>query len=491
MTLFVPILLLLLLLISSPSCSAHESCCKHKLALQNNQVIPRLIDDASDLAPSQWDGESRYIDDPNDFRPDDWDDDDDGEWAPARILNPKYAWKPRQIVNPAYVPPPTYWDKLTVEIQASLPWVTLGVLITGGLSMIVLPIDSLESWLQTSDSDSSVLSRFRGLLVAALLGLATPLCSCGALPLCGGLLKKGIPLATTLAFLTASQSAGLDSSAITYGLLGFQAMLGRLLGATLLALAVGFCCPTDERKQKRPSETFDAKLTSRGKNSAATIVDMLSGCLETATEIYPTIFLGLVLSTAALHFLPALISHVKPAGQESGDYDIWMRSILLGSAVPLQLCEHTSVTLASAIQKAGGSPGLAFAFLLSAPATNLPTILWIWSLGHRGSVGWILISLVSTALFLSYLVDGFRADLLAGESTGEKTNLPDWLVDSSPYLCGSMLVAGWYKKFSRSRSAGEKDACTTCCDESSEQVKATVEQRCSTELQVNEGKKQI
>ena len=106
-------------------------------------------------------------------------------------------------------------------------------------------------------------------------------------------------------------------------------------------------------------------------NAPASIAGLLSGCLETATEIYPTVLLGLVLSTASLHYLPSLLSHVRSTSDASTHQDFWMRSILLGSAIPLQLCEHTSVTVASAVQKAGGSPGLAFAFLLSAPAINL------------------------------------------------------------------------------------------------------------------------
>ena len=40
--------------------------------------------------------------------------------------------------------------------------------------------------------------------------------------------------------------------------------------------------------------------------------------------------------------------------------------------VALQLCEHATVTLAAGVQKGGGSAGLAFAFLLAAPATNVP-----------------------------------------------------------------------------------------------------------------------
>ena len=118
--------------------------------------------------------------------------------------------------------------------------------------MLALPMESLEYWLQASHGESSGLKSFIQLLLAATLGLATPLCSCGALPLCTGLLKKGVPFASALAFLTASQSAGLDSSAITYGLLGSQAMLARLFGAIVLALAVGLLAhPIREGNQTR------------------------------------------------------------------------------------------------------------------------------------------------------------------------------------------------------------------------------------------------
>ena len=39
---------------------------------------------------------------------------------------------------------------------------------------------------------------------------------------------EGVPLGSVVAFLTAAQSSGLDSAAITYGLLGWRAALARL-----------------------------------------------------------------------------------------------------------------------------------------------------------------------------------------------------------------------------------------------------------------------
>ncbi len=476
---FAFLFVLMLTMFGLPPTRGHPSCCKHKLGLEQTQSA--FIDDLNDSPPAFWQGQPQYIDDLNDTKPEDWDDEDDGDWAPVRILNPEYTWRPRQIPNPDYIPPPSYWDKLRVELSAAMPWVTLGVLITGILSLIPLPLETLKWWLQPSIDDCSngilaLAGRVSRLLSAALLGLATPLCSCGALPLCAALLKQGVPFSSALAFLTASQSSGLDSAAITYGLLGAPAMIGRLGGAMVLALAVGLACPFDSGSTRRKSQPIKTAMDacnlvppSSGTNNVAGVI---STCLETATEIYPTVLIGLVLSTAVLHHLPSLTFILSPhvdgldATGVTTKNDLWMRLLLLGSAVPLQLCEHTAVTLASTIQKVGGSPGLAFAFLLSAPATNLPSILWMWNSGYTFRVIPILLSLSGTALLLSFLVDASQLDLLAGEETGDMAQLPGWLVKSSPYIAGTMLSAGWIQKYliARPKASDGHGACCSASD---------------------------
>jgi calreticulin len=54
--------------------------------------------------PDDWDVEPPQIPDPKSKKPVDWDEDDDGEWQPSMIPNPKYKgpWKAKKIRNPAY-----------------------------------------------------------------------------------------------------------------------------------------------------------------------------------------------------------------------------------------------------------------------------------------------------------------------------------------------------------------------------------------------------
>lgn len=511
-------MLMLVALLGVVEVQGGESCCKFKQAQNEQDLEPEYIDDPTDdfLPAVDAAGQDRFIESGCDFKPEDWDSDDDGSWEPAQVDNPDYHWVPRKIPNPKYVPPPTFTEKLRVEILAALPWVTLGVWITGLLSSVLvdllMPGETMQWWLSssttttTSSSTSAIGIGIGSLVFAALLGLATPLCSCGALPLCTGLVnnnknkgRKGgggaVPLAMALAFLTASQSAGLDSATVTYGLLGPMAMIGRLVGAIILALAVSLACSSPSSSS---SEATDRKEKGNGSKqeetchqspstakSSPSIGGLVSTWLETAVETYPTVLVGLTLSTAALHYLPILTTYDSSSdGDAAAASSIVTRLAILASAVPLQLCEHTSVTLSAAIQKAGGSPGLAFAFLLSAPATNLPTLLFLWS-HHRNinanstvtsatiAVVKIVLALLATSLVLSYLVDGSKLDLLAGEAAGEMAILPDWFADSSPYLAGGMVVMGYLRPYIMwSNNSGKEEAIGgDCCGGGSEKTK--------------------
>jgi len=65
------------------------------------------MDDPEDKKPEDWDNEPEKIPDAEAKKPEDWDAEDDGEWEPPMVPNPKYkgAWAPKRIPNPAYKGP--------------------------------------------------------------------------------------------------------------------------------------------------------------------------------------------------------------------------------------------------------------------------------------------------------------------------------------------------------------------------------------------------
>ena len=471
-------LFLLLLLLNPYHSIGHESCCKHKLS-GKEAVAVEFIDDPTDsIPPEEFEGEKRLLIDPDDVRPAYWDDEDDGPWEPNLILNPKYQWKPRQIRNPNYIPPPTFWTKLFAELQMALPWVTLGIIVTGlATCCLALPPYRFlfEQWktFVTNPESSTIGKTF----VAAILGLATPLCSCGALPVAAGFWKEGIPPSSVVAFLTASQSAGLDSAFITWGLLGPTAVLCRLTGAMALAMVAGGCLSGTEASKPNTTNKSTTKLVEIPNDSLVRL--LFTTLLDTTLDILPTLLIGLALSTGLFHFVPGATSIHSSFFQNKNNTisSILLRWIVLASALPLQVCEHTTVALAAAIQKAGGSPGLAFGFLLSAPATNLPTLLLLTNkMGatrKKTSSGIFLtiqtgLAISLTALIFSYMVDLCEIDLLVQEeakvvSSSSMASLPDYYLAASPWLAGglvfSVLVRSLYSKYSSPSFVMKDESC--------------------------------
>lgn len=81
---------------------------------------------------------------------------------------------------------------------------------------------------------------WRSILGATLLGAPLPLCSCGALPAAILLRRKGASREATMAFLISAPETGIDSIALTYGLLGPFMAVVRPIAGVATALAAGF-----------------------------------------------------------------------------------------------------------------------------------------------------------------------------------------------------------------------------------------------------------
>jgi uncharacterized membrane protein YraQ (UPF0718 family) len=465
-------------------CSPHGShshdhgegcgCPKHRAELQQ-EFIP---DPNDDKPPDVHEGIPRYVADPNSVKPDYWDDEDDGPWEADLIENPDYGWKRRMITNPNYVPPPGYLSKLAAEVQEALPWVTLGVILVAVLGIIPLPLDTLRSQLCESGPFAAC--------KAALIGLATPLCSCGSLPIAAGFVEAGIPLSSVVAFLTASQSAGLDSAVITYGLLGPMAAACRLLGALILAISAGTALRSSGDKaacSSKSSSPYNGTDETNGTRAlpsdgrAGFFNKFFTELIDTATEILPVVVAGLAISTAAVHFVPMLTTPFEAMNGHDMIGKLLLRLGVLASALPLQLCEHTTAALAAGIQKAGGSAGLAFAFLLSAPATNLPSLLLLTrTAGTQRRLAGLKVAcaLSGTALILSYAIDFAGIDLLvlkeAESDTSEMAALPSAFVVASPWISGTLVTIGILRYIKR-RLSKKSDDCScpsSSCDSKSE-----------------------
>lgn len=374
----------------------------------------------------------------------------------------------------------------TRKAADACPWLLIGLVSTVLLQSISLPTLTLRRWL-SHEVDYHEVSRgkhrcniflnsvrlYSKCALASLLGLATPLCSCGALPLAVSLSKHGVDTSAVVSFLTAAQSAGLDSAAITIGMLGWKIALLRVLGAFFLSVNAGIAIGSEKsRAEKRRRGAQRSKIEascneccdSDAKAKSDLILNdsadpgqsewpfnlqkFVQSVYKLLDEIWPVLFVGFFFSVlverhwgssnfAASVGAVAADQEVleeewvpKPDwwdDEEDGQYpdppsefvassnfqafSFAARLTVVVGALPFQLCEHGVVSFASALHKAGVSYGTAHAFLLAAPATNLSTI---GALANCTGDVWAAlksgVAISLSALLVSYAID------LAGES---------------------------------------------------------------------------
>lgn len=110
------------------------------------------------------------------------------------------------------------------------------------LTLIVFVIGMIRSFF-TQERTRKYLAGKRetaGNAMAALLGIATPFCSCSAVPLFLGFVQAGIPLGVTFSFLIAAPMVNEIALILLYGLLGWKVAAIYLVSGLLIAIVAGW-----------------------------------------------------------------------------------------------------------------------------------------------------------------------------------------------------------------------------------------------------------
>lgn len=110
------------------------------------------------------------------------------------------------------------------------------------LTLIVFVIGIVRSFF-TQERTRKYLAGKRetaGNVMAALLGIVTPFCSCSAVPLFIGFVQAAVPLGVTFSFLIASPMVNEIALVLLYGLLGWKVAAIYLVSGLMIAIISGW-----------------------------------------------------------------------------------------------------------------------------------------------------------------------------------------------------------------------------------------------------------
>src|SRR3989339_1197366 len=109
------------------------------------------------------------------------------------------------------------------------------------LAVIIFAVSIIRSFLPP-EKIRAILShekKYFGNVLAALLGIVTPFCSCSAIPLFLGFLEAGVPLGTTFSFLVASPMINEVALVLLLGMFGWKIALLYIASGLVIAIFSG------------------------------------------------------------------------------------------------------------------------------------------------------------------------------------------------------------------------------------------------------------
>lgn len=322
------------------------------------------------------------------------------------------------------------------------PYLLFGFMIAGILSVLVSP-ETVKKHLGGRG--------FWPVFKAALIGVPLPLCSCGVIPVAASLRRHGSSKGATVAFLISTPQTGVDSIAVTYGMLGPVFAIFRPVAAFVSGMIGGWIIEAAEDRQtsKDIPEQCPDECCSHGPKRNSLLRMLHYGFIIMPRDIAKPLIIGLLIA--------GIISAFTPVNFFSGKMGsgITQMLVMMAFGIPLYVCATASVPIAAAMMMKGISPGAALVFLMTGPATNAATIATIWkTMGKQITVIYLAV-VAGTALASGILLNSLFT--FPNFSTEHFTHemLPPWFQAASAVAMLVMLAAALFKPSAKHAHACE------------------------------------
>jgi uncharacterized protein len=214
-----------------------------------------------------------------------------------------------------------------------------------------------------------------GNVLAAFLGVATPFCSCSAIPLFIGFVTAGIPLGVTFSFLISAPMVNEVAVVLLYGLLGWKVAAIYMGTGLLIAMVAGWVI--GRLKMERYIEGWVTEIRAAEahvESGDQTLRDRVRYGLEAVKDIVGKVWKWIVLGIA----VGALIHGYVPENflaSIMGKEAWWSVPIAVLIGIPMYSNAAGMIPIVQALLGKGAALGTVLAFMMSVIALSLPEIL--------------------------------------------------------------------------------------------------------------------
>jgi uncharacterized protein len=245
------------------------------------------------------------------------------------------------------------------------------------LTGIVFVMGMINSWFTPERTRALLAKRGEGgaNVLAALLGIVTPFCSCSAVPLFIGFVQAGVPLGVTFSFLISAPMVNEVALALLFGLFGWQIALLYLGLGLGVAMVAGWVI--GRLKMESHLEEWVRQMPQASAEmgqQTLTLADRMEGGFGAVQQIvgkvWPYILGGIAVGAAIHGYVPETFM-ASFMGKEAW----WSVPLAVLMGVPMYTNAAGIIPIVQALLAKGAALGTVLAFMMAVIALSLPEII--------------------------------------------------------------------------------------------------------------------
>lgn len=244
------------------------------------------------------------------------------------------------------------------------------------LSVIIFAVSIIRSFFPP-ERTKTILSHkkeFIGNILAALLGVVTPFCSCSAVPLFIGFIESGVPLGVTFSFLISSPMVNEVAVVLLWGMFGWKVASIYMATGLFVAIAAGFLIGKLKLEKWVEDYVFTMQIGQSGEVATMSWKDRFDYAKWTTADILKKIWLYVVVAIGIGGFIHGYVPEdflVKYAGPQN-PFAVPL-AVILG--VPLYSNAAGVIPIVYALMNKGLALGTILAFMMAVTALSLPEMI--------------------------------------------------------------------------------------------------------------------
>jgi uncharacterized protein len=218
-------------------------------------------------------------------------------------------------------------------------------------------------------------SLFTGNIMAAMLGIVTPFCSCSAIPLFLGFVEAGVPLGVTFSFLIASPMINEVAVVLLFGMFGWQVAAIYIVSGLFVAILAGWVI--GKLKLEKWLQDWVLKIHSQADSEEEIRVNFsdrislgFTAVKEIVGKVWVYVALGIAVGAGAHGYVPA--DFMASLMGKSAWYSVPL-SVLIG--IPMYSNAAGIVPIVAVLLEKGAALGTSLSFMMAVIALSLPEMI--------------------------------------------------------------------------------------------------------------------